>query len=90
MEIRPCYYKEEHGDKSCGIELMLRLYVLQNLYSLSDEGTVAEVIDSCAFSNFCGVDSSNQVPDGDMLGRFQNLVTRNGISEKFFTYGISE
>jgi len=83
-EIRPCYYKGEHGNKPYGIELMLRLYVLQNLYTLSDEGTVAEVIDSRAFSDFCGVDSSNQVPDGDTLGRFRNLLLRNGIQERLF------
>ena len=83
-EIRPCYYKGERGNKPYGIELMLRLYVLQNPYSLSDEGTVAEVIDSRAFSDFCGVDSSNQVPDGDTLGRFRNLLIRNGIQEKLF------
>lgn len=38
-EIRLCYYKGERGNKPYGIELMLRLYVLQNLYALSDEGT---------------------------------------------------
>ena len=83
-EIRPCYYKGERGNKPYGIELMLRPYVLQNLYSLSDEGTVAEAIDSRAASNFCGVDFSNQVPDGDTLGRFRNLLTRNGLQEKLF------
>ncbi len=83
-KIRPCYYKGERGNKPYGIELMLRLYVLQNLYTLSDEGTVTEVIDSRAFSDFCGVDSSNQVPDGDTLGRFRNLLLRNGIQEKLF------
>lgn len=83
-EIRPCYYKGERGNKPYEIELMLRLYVLQNLYTLSDEGTVAEVIDSRAFSDFCGVDSSHQVPDGDTLGRFRNLLIRNGIQEKLF------
>lgn len=83
-EIRPCYYKGERGNKPYGIELMLRLYVLQNLYTLSDEGTVSEAIDSRAFSDFCGVDSSNQVPDGDTLGRFRNLLIRNGIQEKLF------
>lgn len=67
-EIRPCYYEGERGNKPYGIELMLRLYVLQNLYTLSDEGTVAEMIDSRAFSDFCGVESSNQVPGGDTLG----------------------
>ena len=84
-EIRPCYYKGERGNKPYGIELMLRLYVLQNLYTLSDEGTVAEVIDSRAFSDFCGVDSSNQIPNGDTLGRFRNLLIGNRIQEKLFT-----
>ena len=83
-EIRPCYYKGERGNKPYGIELMLRLYVLQNLYTLSDEGTISEVIDSRAFSEFCGVTSSNQVPDGDTLGRFRNLLIRNGIQERLF------
>ena len=59
-EIKPCYYKGERGNKPYGIELMLRLYVLQNLYTLSDEGTVAEVIDSRAFSDFCGGGRSRQ------------------------------
>ena len=58
--------------------------MLQNLYTLSDDGTVAEVIDSRAFSDFYGIDSSNQVPDGDTLGRFRNLLVRNGIQEKLF------
>ena len=70
--IQPCYYKGERGNKPYPLETMLRLYLLQNLYDLSDEATVAEAIDSRAFSDFCGVDSSNQVPDGDTLGRFRN------------------
>lgn len=82
--IQPCYYKRERGNKPYPLELMLRLFVLQNLYDLADEATVAEVIDSRAFSEFCGVDSSNQVPDGDTLGRFRNLLIRNGLQEKLF------
>ena len=62
--IQPYYYKGERGNKPYELELMLRLFILQNLYNLSDEGTVAEVIDSRTFLEFCGVDSSNQVPDG--------------------------
>ena len=58
--------------------------MLQNLYDLSDMGTVAEVIDSRAFSEFCGVDSSNQVPDGDTLGRFRHILEENGIQQKLF------
>ena len=82
--IRPCYYKGERGNKPYDLELMLRIFLLQNLYDLSDEKTVAEVIDSRAFSEFCGVDSSNQVPDGDTLGRFRNLLLQNGLQERLF------
>ena len=83
--IKPCYYKGERGNKPYHLELMLRLYLLQNLYNLSDEATVAETIDSRAFSDFCGVDSSNQVPDGDTLGRFRNILVHNGLQKQLFT-----
>jgi IS5 family transposase len=82
--IKPCYYKGERGNKPYELELMLRLYLLQNLYNLSDEATVAEAIDSRAFSDFCGVESSNQVPDGDTLGRFRNILVHNGLQEQLF------
>ena len=87
--IQPCYYKGERGNKPYPLEIMLRLYLLQNLYDLSDEATVAEAIDSRAFSEFCGVDSSNQVPDGDTLGRFRNLLIRNGLQEKLFAQVVA-
>lgn len=45
---------------------------------------MAETVDSRAFSDFCGVESSNQIPDGDTLERLRNLLTRNGIQEKLF------
>lgn len=82
--VKPHYYKGERGNKPYDLELMLRIYMLENLYDLSDMGTVAEVIDSRAFSEFCGVDSSNQVPDGDTLGRFRNLLEKHGLQQQFF------
>jgi IS5 family transposase len=87
--IQPCYYKGERGNKPYPLEVMLRLYLLQNLYNLSDEATVAEAIDSRAFSEFCGVDSSNQVPDGDTLGRFRNLLIQNELQEKLFGHVVT-
>ena len=83
--IQPYYYKAERGNKPFELELMLRIHLLQNLYDLSDMGAMGEVIDSRAFSEFCGVDSSNQVPDGDTIGRFRALLVKNGLQEKLFT-----
>ena len=82
--IQPCYYKGEHGNKPYDLKRMLRIYLVQNLYNLSDMATVTEVIDSQAFSDFCGVESSNQVPDGDTLGRFRNILLKNGIQQELF------
>ena len=82
--IQPYYYKGERGNKPYDLERMLRIYMVQNLYNLSDMATVAEVVDSRSVSEFCGVDSSNQVPDGDTLGRFRNLLIKNGLQEKIF------
>ena len=82
--IKPYYYKGERGNEPYDLERMLRIYLVQNLYNLSDMAAVAEVIDRRAFSDFCGVESSNQVPDGDTLGRFRNILLRNGIQQELF------
>ena len=68
--IEPCYYKGERGNKPYDLELMLRLFVVQNLYSLSDMATRDEAIDSRAFSRSAG-----------RTGRDRFLtVTRLGVS----------
>lgn len=82
--IRPCYYKGERGNKPYPLELMVRVFVLQNLYDLADMKVMYEVIDSRAFSDFCGINSPNEVPDGDTIGRFRNILIENGIQEKLF------
>ena len=82
--VKPCYYEGVRGNKPHDLELTLRIHLIQNLYDLSDEGTRNEIIDSRAFSDFCEVESSNQIPDGDTIGRFRNLLIQNHIHEQFF------
>ena len=82
--VLPYYYKGEHGNKPYPLERMLRIYVIQNLYNLADMAAKYEIMDSRAFSDFCGVDSSNQVPDGDTIGRFRNILKANDLQDKLF------
>lgn len=82
--IQPYYYKGETGNKPFPLETMLRIHMLQNLYDLSDMGAKYEVIDSRAFSEFCGVESSDQLPDGDTIGRFRALLLEHGLQERLF------
>ena len=87
--IKPHYYKGERGNKPYELETMLRIHVLQELYDLADMAVMNEVIDSRAFSRFCGVDSSNQVPDGDTIGRFRALLVEHGLQEKLFAQVVA-
>jgi len=48
-----------------------------------------EVIDSRAFSDFCGMDSSNQVPDGDTIGRFLARLIKHGLQENLQLRGVA-
>lgn len=82
--IKPSYYKGELGNKPYPLELMLRIFILQNVYDLADMAVMNEVIDSRAFSNFCGINSPDEVPNGDTIGRFRNILTRNGLQERIF------
>ena len=82
--IEPYYYMGERGNKPFDLERMLRIHLVQSLYNLSDMDTMMEIIDSRAFSEFCDVDSSNQIPDGDTIGRFRALLVKNSLQEKLF------
>lgn len=87
--IQPIYYKGVVGQKPYAIELMLRIYILQNFYDLSDMGVMYEILDSRSFSDFCGVSAPEQVPNGDTIGNFRNLLIRNNIQEKIFSQVVS-
>ena len=82
--IEPIYYEGVVGQKPYPIELMLRIHILQNFYDLADMAVMYEILDSRAFSDFCGVSSPKEVPDGDTIGRFRNLLIDNNIQEQIF------
>ena len=82
--IQLYYYKGERGNKPYPLELMLRIFILQNLYDLADMKVMNEVLDSRAFTAFCGINSPDEVPDGDTIGRFRNLLMEHDLQNKIF------
>ena len=82
--IQPYYYKGERGNKPYPLELMLRVFILQNLYDLADMKVMNEVLDSRAFTTFCCISSPDEVPDGDTIGRFRNLLMEHDLQKKIF------
>ena len=83
--IEPYYYHNRVGRPPVGVETMLRMYLLQCWFSLSDEGLEDAIYDSHAMSRFMGVNFlDGQAPDATTLCKFRHLLEENGIGKKIF------
>ena len=83
--VRPKYPAGKRGRPTKGIEKMLRMYLLQSWFNLSDEGIEDAIYDSYAFRKFMKIDFLNeQVPDATTLLKFRHILERNHLGEEFF------
>ena len=77
--------KEKRGRPPMGIEKMLRMYLLQIWFNLSDPATEDAVYDSYAMRKFTGIDFMKEsVPDETTLCKFRHLLEVNGLNKLFF------
>ena len=83
--IEPYYPKGGRGRPPRGIEKMLRMYLLQNWFALSDEGIEDSIYDSYAMRKFMGLNFyEEQTPDATTLLHYRHLLEDNKIGEKMF------
>ena len=83
--IQPYYYSGKRGRPPRGIELMLRMYLLQIWYNLSDEMVEESIYDSHAMKTFAKIDFSEEdVPDATTLLTFRHLLEENKLQEQLF------
>jgi IS5 family transposase len=81
--IEPFYYDGKKGRKPKPLETMLRMYLLQGWFSLSDEGVEDAIYDSYAMRKFMGLDFAvEQVPDATTLLGFRHLLEKHELGEK--------
>ena len=84
--IEPHYYADgpgKRGRKAKPVETMLRMYLLQVWFSLSDEGVEDAIYDSYAMRRFMGLDFAvEQVPDATTLLHFRHLLEEHRLGEK--------
>jgi IS5 family transposase len=81
--IEPFYYDGKKGRKPKPVETMLRMYLLQAWFSLSDEGVEDAIYDSYAMRKFMDLDfGTEQVPDATTLLHFRHLLEKHDLGEK--------
>ena len=72
--IEPYYPSGKRGRPPMGIEKMLRMYLLQIWFNLSDPATEDAIYDSYAMRTFTGIDFMTEaVPDETTLCKFRHL-----------------
>ena len=88
--IEPYYPGGQRGRPPMGIEKMLRMYLLQCWFNLSDEGIEDAIYDSYALRWFMKINFvDEQVPDATTLLKFRHLLEKHDIGKVFFQAFIS-
>jgi IS5 family transposase len=86
--VEPHYYKDykgKPGRKPVGVETMLRMYLLQVWFSLSDEATEDSVCDSYAMRKFVGAEfNEGKAPDATTLLKFRHRIEEAGLGKVIF------
>ena len=85
-ELEPFYPKgEERGRPPIGLKRMLRMYVAQQCFGLSDEGIENTVYDSQSIRRFVGIDLAREAaPDATTLLKFRRLLETQGLTRTIF------
>lgn len=83
--IKDHYPSGKRGRPTRGIETMLRMYLMQNWFNLSDVGIEDAIYDSYAMRSFMHLDFlKEQVPDATTLLKFRHLLEEHKIGEQIF------
>lgn len=84
--IKPHYPTGKRGRPPKGIEKMLRMYLLQSWFNLSDEGLEDAIYDSYAMRKFMGINfCEEQAPDATTLLKFRHLIEEHKIAKQLFS-----
>lgn len=76
---------EGPGRPTIGLERMPRMYVIQNCFGFSDEGTEEAIHDSQAIRRFVGVDPGRgRAPDATTPPEFRHLLEERQPTDSIF------
>jgi IS5 family transposase len=83
--VEPYYHHNENGRKAVRLETILRMYLVQCWFNLSDEATEDACYDSWAVRQFMRLDFGvEQAPDATTLLHFRHLMEDQRLGEVLF------
>jgi len=83
--IAPFYPKAGNGRPPIGLERMLRIYLLQQWFNLSDPGAEEALYDSNSMRRFVGIDLGREpVPDETTICNFRHMLERHDLGRRLF------
>ena len=83
--IAPLYPTGSRGRPPIGLSRMLRVYCIQQWYSLSDEAVEDAIYDSQSVRAFVGIDLAREnAPDATTLLKFRRLLEANDLTQRMF------
>src|SRR5438309_3047043 len=83
--IEPHYPKAGLGRRPMPLERMLRIYLLQQWFNLSDPAMEEMLIDSESMRRFAGINlMDDAVPDETTILKFRHLLEKHGLTEQLF------
>jgi IS5 family transposase len=84
--LLPYYPKGDgRGRPPMGLERMLRMYIAQQCFGLSDEGIEDAIYDSQSIRGFVGVDLTHEsAPDATTLLKFRRLLEKHNLTRRIF------
>jgi IS5 family transposase len=84
--LLPYYPKGDgRGRPPMGLERMLRMYIAQQCFGLSDEGIEDAIYDSQSIRGFVGIELTHEsAPDATTLLKFRRLLEKHNLTRRIF------
>jgi len=81
--IQPYYYDGKTGRKPMSLELMLRIYFLQQWFNLGDPTVEESIYDSISFQRFLKIDLMlDLIPDETTILKFRHLLEEQDLTRQ--------
>ena len=81
--VTPYYPKPREGRECIPLERMLRIYLVQQWFGLSDDAVEQSLYNSDTLSSFVGADRITEViPDPATIRKFRHLLKRRALADR--------